>query len=184
VPPRCANSRGRGTEANDFGALVTIPVQVIPAPSPEHPATVPPTKEEPKMTSTVTIPAAGITGAREALLCLLNEPAESIVDTLIRPEYELHPEWFEADRRRFEEICRLLDVIGWDAGAPARKVEVTSQGAHTVRDAIEGCLPMVEQWLSEATKLRKRRQHRDSVQARWSLLATLRQATPDNEKAA
>jgi len=136
------------------------------------------------MTSTVTIPAAGIAGAREALLCLLNEPAESIVDTLTRAEYELHPEWFEPDRRQFEEICRLLDVIGWDAGAPARKVEVTSWGAHTVRNAIEGYLPMVEQWLSEATKLRKRRQHRDSVQAMWSLLITLRQVTPDHEKAA
>jgi len=135
------------------------------------------------MTSTVTIPAAVIADAREALLLLLNRPVEGIANTLTLPERELHPEWFEADRRDFAEVCRLLDTIGWDAGASPRKVEVTSQGAHTVRNAIEDYLPMVEQWLSEATKLRKRRQHRDSVQAMWSLLITLREVTPDHEKA-
>jgi hypothetical protein len=51
------------------------------------------------MTSTVTIPAAGIADTREALLCLLNRPVESIGDTLMLPERELHPEWFEDDRR-------------------------------------------------------------------------------------
>jgi hypothetical protein len=136
------------------------------------------------MTSTVMIPAGGIADTREALLCLLNRPVEGIAHTLTVPERELHPEWFEGDRRDFNEVCRLLDLIGWDAGAPARKVEVTSEDAHTIRGAIEDYLPLVEQWLCEAQALRTRRQHRDSVQAMWTLLAALREVAPDDEKAA
>lgn len=137
------------------------------------------------MTSTVTIPATGIAVTREALLCLLNEPVEAIGHTLTLPEHELHPEWFEDDRRRFEEVCRLLDTIGWDAAAAPRKVEVTSKDAHTIRGAVEDYLPLVEQWLCEATALRTRREHRDSVQAMWTLLDALPQSpASDHEKAA
>lgn len=134
------------------------------------------------MTSTVTIPAGGIGVTREALLCVLNEPVERIAHTLTVPERELHPEWFENDRRDFGEVCRLLDVIGWDAGAPARKVEVTATDARTIREAVEDYLPMVEQWLCEAKQLRIRREHRDSVQAMWTLLAALREVTPEPEQ--
>jgi hypothetical protein len=125
------------------------------------------------MTSTVTIPATGIADAREALLSRLSQPVEGIGHTLTLPERELHPEWFENDRRDFVEVCRLLDVIGWDASAPARKVELSIEDARTIREAIEDYLPMVEEWLSEATRLRTRREHRDSVQAMWTLLGAL-----------
>jgi hypothetical protein len=172
VPPRCCRSRGRGTEAKDFGALVTIPVSTE----------VPPTKEEPRMTSTLTVPAAGIRDAREALLCLLNEPVESLAHTLTLPEHELHPEWFQDNRRHFEQICRLLDAIGWDASSPPRKVEIASEDTSTLRRAIDGYLPMVEEWLAEARQLRTRREHRESVQAMWALLASLPPAA--DEKAA
>jgi hypothetical protein len=136
------------------------------------------------MTSTVTIPAAAVGDTREALLSLLSQPVQAIAHTLTVPERELHPEWFEDDRRQFGEVCRLLDVIGWDAAAPARKVEVSGEDASMIREAIEGYLPMVEQWLCEAGQLRIRRAHRDSVQAMWSLLAALREVTPAQEQAA
>ncbi len=136
------------------------------------------------MTSTVTIPTAGIGVTREALLCVLSEPVEAIGHTLTLPEHELHPEWFEEDRRRFEEVCRLLDAIGWDAAAPPRKVEVSSEDAHAIRGAIEGYLPMVEQWLHEATTLRTRREHRDDVQAMWALLDVLPRFVADEKEAA
>jgi len=135
-------------------------------------------------TDTLTIPAAGITDTREALLNLLNRPVEAIAHTLTVPERELHPEWFESDRRQFGEVCRLLDVIGWDAAAPARKAEVSVEDARTIREAIEDYLPMVEQWLCEAKQLRIRREHRDSVQAMWTLLAVLRDVVPEQEQAA
>jgi hypothetical protein len=80
----------------------------------------------------------------------------------------------------FNEVCRLLDVIGWDAAAPARKVEVTREDARMIRCAIEDYLPLVEDWLAEATRLRTRRQHRDSVQAMWTLLSLLREVAPDD----
>jgi hypothetical protein len=56
------------------------------------------------MTSTLSIPAAGIADTREALLCLLNRPVEAIAHTLTLPERELRPEWFEDDRRDFVEV--------------------------------------------------------------------------------
>lgn len=136
------------------------------------------------MTSTVTIPAVAVADTREALLCLLNQPVEAIAHTLTLPERELHPEWFEDDRRDFNEVCRLLDVIGWDAAASSRKVEVSGEDARTISEAIEDYLPLVEQWLPEAKALRTRREHRDSVQAMWTLLAALREVAPDDEKAA
>jgi hypothetical protein len=136
------------------------------------------------MTSTVTIPAAVVADTREALLCLLNRPVEAISQTLAMPERELHPEWFEDDRRHFGEVCGLLDAIGWDAAVASRKVEVTSKEALTIREAIEGYLPLVEQWLPEAKALRTRREHRDSVQAMWALLAALAQLPADAKQAA
>ena len=42
-----------------------------------------------------------------------------------------------------------------------------------VRRAVEDYLPMVEQWLAEAKPQRLRQEHRDSVQAMWSLLEEL-----------
>lgn len=135
------------------------------------------------MADVVTIPAAGVGEVREALLCLLGDPVEALGHTLTLPEHELHPEWFEDDRRRFEEVCRLLDTIGWDAAAPMREVEVTREDAQTIRGAVEDYLPMVEQWLCEASALRRRRERRDSVRAMWALLAGLREVA-EQQKAA
>lgn len=136
------------------------------------------------MTATVLIPAAGVVDGREALLCLLHEPVEAIDHVLTLPERELHPEWFEDGRRQFEQVCQLLDLIGWDVSAPTANVQVPGEHAQTLREAIEGYLPLVEQWLPEAKALRTRREHRDSVQAMCSLLATLRQLTPADEREA
>jgi hypothetical protein len=136
------------------------------------------------MTATVLIPAAGVVDGREALLCLLKEPVEAIKDVLTLPERELHPEWFEDGRHQFEQVCRLLDLVGWDTSAPAADVQVPGEHADTLREAIEGYLPLVEGWLPEAKALRERREHRASVQAMCSLLADLREVTPSDQKAA
>lgn len=136
------------------------------------------------MADVVTLPAAGVAEVREALLCALGEQVEAIGHSLTLPEHELHPEWFEGARRRFEEVCRLLDTIGWDAAAAPRTVEVTREDAQTICGAVEDYLPLVEQWLCEAGALRRRREHRDSVRAMWSLLAVLRGAAGEQEQAA
>lgn len=125
------------------------------------------------MTGTVLIPAAGVGEVREALLCLLGDPLEALSHALTVPERELHPEWFQEDRREFERICGLLDVVGWDAAAPASSVALAGEHAGVLRSAVEDYLPMVEQWLAEADTLRVRQEHRDSVQAMWSLLGEL-----------
>jgi hypothetical protein len=136
------------------------------------------------MTSAVMIPSAGVAVTREALLAMLGRPLESLSHALTVHERELHPEWFEDGRRNFNELCRLLDLIGWDAAAPTRKVEIGDEDARTIREAIASYLPMVEQWLCEAVELRRRREHRNSVQAMWSLLAALREVTPEQQQAA
>jgi len=125
------------------------------------------------MTATVLIPAAGVGDVREALLCLLGDPLEALSHALTVPERELHPEWFHDERREFERVCGLLDAVGWDAAAPARQVALAGEHAGMVRRAVEDYLPMVEQWLAEADTLRIRQEHRDSVQAMWSLLGEL-----------
>jgi hypothetical protein len=125
------------------------------------------------MTATVLIPAAGVGDVREALLCLLGDPLEALSNTLTLPEHELHPEWFQEDRREFERMCRLLDVVGWDAAAPARQVQLAGEHAGLVRRAVEDYLPLVEGWLAEAKPQRLRQEHRNSVQAMWSLLQEL-----------
>jgi hypothetical protein len=125
------------------------------------------------MTATVLIPAAGVGDVREALLCLLGDPLEALSHALTVPERELHPEWFHDERREFERICGLLDVVGWDAAAPARAVTLAGEHAGLVRSAVEDYLPMVEQWLAEAKPQRLRQEHRQSVQAMWSLLEEL-----------
>lgn len=124
------------------------------------------------MSSTLTIPAAAVADVREALLCLLGDPVESIAHALTEPERELHPEWFEDGRRQFEDVCRLLDAIGWSASETPREVEASRDDEPTIRRAVESYLPMVEQWLSEADKQRTRREHRGSVQAMWTFLGT------------
>ena len=167
-----------------FGASAKLPAAGSLTPSPSADLGASNHKEEPKMTSTVTIPAAGIADTREALLFLLGRPLEAMAHALTLPERELHPEWFEGDREHFEQVCRLLDVIGWDAAAPVRKVEVSGEDARTIREAVEDYLPMVEQWLCEAKQLRVRREHRDSVQAMWSLLAALPRVAGDESEAA
>ena len=132
------------------------------------------------MTATVLIPAAGVGDVREALLCLLGDPLEALSHALTLPERELHPEWFHDERREFERVCGLLDAVGWDAAAPARAVQLAGEHAGMVRRAVEDYLPMVEQWLAEADTLRIRQEHRDSVQAMWSLLEELGgEHTPD-----
>ena len=133
---------------------------------------VPPTKEEQTMTA-VLIPAAGVGEVREALLCLLGDPLEALSHALTVPERELHPEWFQEERREFERICGLLDVVGWDAAAPASSVTLAGEHTRMLRSAVEDYLPLVEGWLAEADTLRVRQEHRNSVQAMWSLLEEL-----------
>ncbi len=134
------------------------------------------------MTGTVLIPAAGVGDVREALLCLPGDPLEALSHALTVPERELHPEWFHDERREFERVCGLLDAVGWDAAAPARAITLAGEHAGMVRRAVEDYLPMVEQWLAEADTLRIRQEHRDSVQAMWSLLGELGgEHTPDED---
>jgi hypothetical protein len=123
--------------------------------------------------SAVLIPAGGVGELREALLCLLSDPIEGLAHTLTLPERELHPEWFQEDRREFERVCGVLDVVGWDAAAPAREVRLDGEHAGLLRHAVEEYLPLVEQWLAEAKPQRLRSEHRRSVQAMWSLLEEL-----------
>ncbi len=180
VPPRRWNGRGRGAEDQGFSAWATIAVRgwwLLRRGG----SSVPPTKEEPKMAPTLTVPATVIAEVREALLGVLNDAVEAMTETLAQAEHELHPEWFEDDRRRFEGVCRLLDAIGWDAGSAATEIEVPCDDAPMIREAVEGYLATVEGWVPETGELRRRREHRSSVQAMLALLESLRDIAPARE---
>ena len=93
----------------------------------------------------MTIPAAVIFDVREGLFCLMGDATQGLDQALVRPDRELHPEWFEADRELLGRAFALLDVIGWSAGSEPAKVDVdVGQHGGTLKDALDGYLPLLE----------------------------------------
>jgi hypothetical protein len=119
VPPRCENSRGRGTESSSSRRIGSLPSRIgcLPRQSclPE-----PPTKEEPMMT---TIPADAVLRLREALYSQLGDVAEELASADRRPGREIHDEWSTAVAR-FDRTRALLDEIGWSERDPEHDVEI------------------------------------------------------------
>jgi hypothetical protein len=72
----------------------------------------------------LTIPAKLISDVRASLFSLMGDAVEGIDLTLIQPDRELYPEWFEVERRQLEDVFALLDLIGWPANGESREVEV------------------------------------------------------------
>jgi hypothetical protein len=106
--------------------------------------------EEP-LSPTLTIPAGVIADVREGLFCLLGGAAEAILQTLEQPDREYHPDWFHEDRRLLGQVLALLDVIGWDASREPADVQVNvPEHSATLKDAVEGYLPLLEDRVADA----------------------------------
>lgn len=103
------------------------------------------------MSTTLTIPAKLISDVRASLFSLMGDAAEGIDLTLIQPDRELYPEWFEKERKQLEDVFALLDLIGWPADGESRevKVDLPSHG-QSLKEALATFLPVIENELEEA----------------------------------
>jgi hypothetical protein len=136
------------------------------------------------MPRTLEIPADAIADVRLALLARLGDATEQISHALTIPDHQSHPDWLAPGRELFEDVCALLDEIGWDATlrSQATTIELATHG-QTLRVALEHYLPLVENWRDEAApdydppagpaQLAKHEQHVQSVTAMQALLALL-----------
>jgi hypothetical protein len=106
---------------------------------------------EDPLSTTVTIPADVARDVRRGLFCLLGNAAEWTVHHSAQPRHEYHPDWFEAPRDLFERAVALLDVVGWNAGAPPVDIDV-ELGEHgkTLKEAVDDYLPVREDQEREA----------------------------------
>jgi len=103
------------------------------------------------MRTILTIPASLVPSVREGLFCLMGDATQEISGALIRPERELHPEWFKTGRQRLEGAFALLDLIGWATGGEAREVEVEVRAhGQRLKDAVDLFLPLIADQEQEA----------------------------------
>lgn len=103
------------------------------------------------MSTTLTIPANVILDVRESLFCLMGEALQEIGSALIQRDRELHPEWFEGDRRRLEDVFALLDLVGWGARGERREVEIdVRELGRPLKEAVDGYLPSLADQEDEA----------------------------------
>jgi hypothetical protein len=129
------------------------------------------------MLNTIQIPADLIPDVRMGLFGLLGDAAEEISDALTRPRFAFHPEWFVPGRELLEDVCELLDILGWDGSLRPQDANLDfERHGHLLKAAVEGILPHVEMELAEVDANDARRaQHgepprRDSVKARMRAL--------------
>ncbi len=103
------------------------------------------------MSNTLTIPAKLILDVRESLFSLMGDAAEEIERTLMHPDRELYPEWFEKERKQLEDVFALLDLIGWPADGESREVEIDLRRyGLSLKEALDSFLPLMEGELEEA----------------------------------
>jgi len=103
------------------------------------------------MSTTLTIPANVVPDVREGLFCLMGDATQEIDSALIRPERELHQEWFKKGRLQLEGAFALLDLIGWATGRESRNVEVEVRAhGQWLRDAVDLFLPLLAAQEQEA----------------------------------
>jgi hypothetical protein len=103
------------------------------------------------MSNTLTIPAKLILDVRESLFSLMGDAAEETGRTLMHPDRELYPEWFEKERKQLEDVFALLDLIGWPADGESREVEVDLRRyGWSLKEALDSFLPLIEDERVEA----------------------------------
>ena len=127
------------------------------------------------MNNTVQIPADLIPDVRAALQSMLGDAAESISNAVTLPRHELHPEWFVPGRELFEDVCELLDVLGWDGSLRPQtaNLDFARHGA-LLKAGLEGMLPHVEMELAEVDANDARRAQHGELPRRESVKQRMR----------
>jgi hypothetical protein len=81
----------------------------------------------------------------------MGDAAEEMERTLMHPDRELYPEWFEKERKQLEDVFALLDLIGWPADGESGEVEVDlREYGWSLKEALDSFLPLIEDALEEA----------------------------------
>jgi hypothetical protein len=110
------------------------------------------------MSTTLTIPAGVLPDVREGLLCLMGDATGALRHALEQRTREHHPERFAAGRRQLEQVFALLDLVGWGAAGESHEVDVDlGEYGPTLKEALDGYLPILEDQEKEADVNDKRR---------------------------
>jgi hypothetical protein len=103
------------------------------------------------MSTTLTIPADVIPDIREGLYGLLGVAADRIGSGLVHPDRDAMVDGFIEARSQLERVFPLFDLVGWTSGEDRHSIDVdVAEHGQTVKDAVEGYLPLLETWEAEA----------------------------------
>jgi hypothetical protein len=70
------------------------------------------------------VPAAVVVHLRDILYLVLGDEASQITSLATRLHRERHGEWFTEHVAKFQQICVILDAIGWSATRHAEDAEL------------------------------------------------------------
>jgi hypothetical protein len=174
VPPRRANGRGRGTESSSSRRKGSVPrpgsLDLLLKLSPGASKT---GMEEP-LSTTLTIPAEVVQDVREGLFGLLGDAAEGIMHSLEQRDRDHHVESFKADRRQLGQVFALLDLVGWTTDSEPRAVAVDlGEHGQTLKEAVDGWLPLLEDQEAEVDVNDKRRAEEGKPPRKQEILGRL-----------
>jgi transcriptional regulator with XRE-family HTH domain len=98
-------------------------------------------REESRPLAMLSVPPNMVAHVRMGLHSVLGRAAEGISQTVLQPDREKYPEWYEEDREHFEQTCALLDLIGW--GEPPHAPSTAQIPLPEHRWALTEALPVV-----------------------------------------
>jgi hypothetical protein len=103
------------------------------------------------MSATLTIPADVIPDVREGLYGLLGVAADRIGSYLVHPDRDAMVDGFVDARSQLECVFPLFDLVGWTTHEDPHSIDlVVAEHGQTVKDAVQGYLPLLETWEEEA----------------------------------
>jgi hypothetical protein len=66
----------------------------------------------------VTVPARSVGRLRQGAFVAIGAAAQAIDGVVFSGKRGAHPEWFRGPVGDLRELCRLLDVLGWEGAVP------------------------------------------------------------------
>lgn len=72
----------------------------------------------------VTVPAELVEWLRQGAFVAIGAAAHAIDGVVFSGKRGAHPEWFHDPAEDLQELCRLLDVIGWEGEMPEVDVQL------------------------------------------------------------
>lgn len=103
------------------------------------------------MSTTLTIPANVIPDVREGLYGLLGVAADGIDSYLVHPDRDAMVDGFVEARSQLERVFPLFDLVSWTSRDRAHSIDVdVAEHGQTLKDAVQGYLPHLETWETEA----------------------------------